>query len=151
MDIIQLLPNHVANQIAAGEVIQRPSSAVKEMLENALDAGGSEIKLYVKDAGKTLLQVVDNGCGMSETDVRMCFERHATSKIKSADDLFAIQTMGFRGEAMASIAAIAHVETNTKLITNELGSHLVIEGSEIREHTDCATVDFLGRDKKDFE
>jgi DNA mismatch repair protein MutL len=139
LDIIQLLPNHVANQIAAGEVIQRPASAVKEMLENALDAGGNEIKLYVKDAGKTLLQVVDNGCGMSETDVRMCFERHATSKIKSADDLFAIQTMGFRGEAMASIAAIAHVEANTKLTTNELGSHLVIEGSEIREHTDCAT------------
>ena len=139
MDIIQLLPDHVANQIAAGEVIQRPASAVKEMLENALDAGGSEIKLYVKDAGKTLLQVVDNGSGMSKTDVRMCFERHATSKIKSADDLFAIQTMGFRGEAMASIAAIAHVEANTKLTTNELGSHLVIEGSEIREHTDCAT------------
>ena len=139
MNIIQLLPDHVANQIAAGEVIQRPASAVKEMLENALDAGSSEIMLYIKDAGKTLLQVVDNGCGMSETDVRMCFERHATSKIKSADDLFAIQTMGFRGEAMASIAAIAHVETNTKLITNELGSHLVIEGSEIREHTDCAT------------
>ena len=139
MDIIQLLPDHVANQIAAGEVIQRPASAVKEMLENALDAGGSEIKLYVKDAGKTLLQVVDNGCGMSETDVRMCFERHATSKIKSAADLFSIQTMGFRGEAMASIAAIAHVEANTKLTTNELGSHLVIEGSEIREHTDCAT------------
>ena len=115
MDIIQLLPNHVANQIAAGEVIQRPASAVKEMLENALDAGGSEIKLYVKDAGKTLLQVVDNGCGMSETDVRMCFERHATSKIKSADDLFAIQTMGFRGEAMASIAAIAHVEAKYKI------------------------------------
>ena len=129
----------MANQIAAGEVIQRPASAVKEMLENALDAGGSEIKLYVKDAGKTLLQVVDNGSGMSKTDVRMCFERHATSKIKSADDLFAIQTMGFRGEAMASIAAIAHVEANTKLTTNELGSHLVIEGSEIREHTDCAT------------
>jgi len=139
LDIIQLLPDHVANQIAAGEVIQRPASAVKEMLENALDAGGSEIKLYVKDAGKTLLQVVDNGCGMSDTDVRMCFERHATSKIKSADDLFAIQTMGFRGEAMASIAAIAHVEANTKLTNNELGSHLVIEGSEIREHTDCAT------------
>jgi DNA mismatch repair protein MutL len=139
LDIIQLLPEHVANQIAAGEVIQRPASAVKEMLENALDAGGTEIKLYVKDAGKTLLQVVDNGFGMSETDVRMCFERHATSKIKSADDLFAIQTMGFRGEAMASIAAISHVEVNTKLTTNELGSHLVIEGSEIREHTDCAT------------
>ncbi|MFQ3332185.1 MAG: DNA mismatch repair protein MutL [Thalassomonas sp.] len=139
MDIIQLLPDHVANQIAAGEVIQRPASAVKEMLENALDAGGTEIKLYVKDAGKTLLQVVDNGSGMSETDVRMCFERHATSKIKNADDLFAIQTMGFRGEAMASIAAIAHVEVNTKLTNNELGSHLIIEGSEIKTHHDCAT------------
>ena len=139
MDIIQLLPDHVANQIAAGEVIQRPASAVKEMLENALDAGGSEIKLFIKDAGKTLLQVVDNGCGMSETDVRMCFERHATSKIKNADDLFAIQTMGFRGEAMASIAAIAHVEVNTKLTDNELGSHLIIEGSEIKTHEDCAT------------
>jgi len=139
LDIIQLLPDHVANQIAAGEVIQRPASAVKEMLENALDAGGTEIKLYVKDAGKTLLQVVDNGSGMSETDVRMCFERHATSKIKNADDLFAIQTMGFRGEAMASIAAIAHVEINTKLTDNELGSHLIIEGSEIKTHDDCAT------------
>mgnify|MGYP006417275819 FL=1 len=139
LDIIQLLPDHVANQIAAGEVIQRPASAVKEMIENALDAGGSEIKLFVKDAGKTLLQVVDNGCGMSETDVRMCFERHATSKIKSAGDLFKIQTMGFRGEAMASIAAIAHVEVNTKLTSNELGTHLIIEGSEIKTHEDCAT------------
>lgn len=139
MDIIQLLPDHVANQIAAGEVIQRPASAVKEMLENALDAGSTEIKLFIKDAGKTLLQVVDNGCGMSETDVRMCFERHATSKIKNADDLFAIQTMGFRGEAMASIAAISHVEVNTKLTENELGSHLIIEGSEIKTHEDCAT------------
>ncbi len=139
MNIIQLLPDHVANQIAAGEVIQRPASAVKEMLENALDAGSNEIKLYVKDAGKTLLQVVDNGSGMSEIDVSMCFERHATSKIKSADDLFAIQTMGFRGEAMASIAAIAHVEVNTKLTNNELGSHLVIEGSKVIKHTDCAT------------
>ncbi|MDA1009618.1 MAG: DNA mismatch repair endonuclease MutL, partial [Bacteroidetes bacterium] len=110
MDIIQLLPDHVANQIAAGEVIQRPSSAVKEMLENALDAGSTEIKLFIKDAGKTLLQVVDNGSGMSKADLKMCFERHATSKIKSADDLFNIQSMGFRGEAMASIAAIAHVE-----------------------------------------
>ena len=139
MNIIQLLPNHVANQIAAGEVIQRPASAVKEMLENALDAGGSELKLFVKDAGKTLLQVVDNGCGMSETDVRMCFKRHATSKIKNTDDLFAIQTMGFRGEALASIAAIAHVEVNTKLTNNELGSHLIIEGSKIKKQEDCAT------------
>jgi DNA mismatch repair protein MutL len=139
LDIIQLLPDHVANQIAAGEVIQRPASAVKEMLENALDAGSTELKLFVKDAGKTLLQVVDDGCGMSKTDALMCFERHATSKIKNADDLFAIQTMGFRGEAMASIAAIAHVEVNTKLTDNELGSHLIIEGSEIKTHEDCAT------------
>ena len=102
MDIIQLLPDHVANQIAAGEVIQRPASAVKEMLENALDAGANIIQLYVKAAGKTLLQVVDNGCGMSYKDAKMCFERHATSKIKNANDLFAIKTMGFRGEAMAS-------------------------------------------------
>ncbi len=139
MDIIQLLPDHVANQIAAGEVIQRPASAVKEMLENALDAGSSEIKLFVKDAGKSLLQVVDNGCGMSKSDVKMCFERHATSKIKSADDLFNIQTMGFRGEAMASIAAIAHIEVKTKLTSKELGTHLVIEGSEIKTCEDCAT------------
>jgi len=139
LDIIHLLPDHVANQIAAGEVIQRPASAVKEMLENALDAGSTELKLFVKDSGKTLLQVVDNGCGMSKTDVRMCFERHATSKIKNAEDLFAIQTMGFRGEAMASIAAIAHVEVNTKLTDNELGSHLTIEGSKIKTHDDCAT------------
>ena len=139
MDIIQLLPVHIANQIAAGEVIQRPASAVKEMLENALDSGASEIKLFVKDAGKTLLQVVDNGCGMSKTDVRMCFERHATSKIKSANDLYEIQTMGFRGEAMASIAAIAHIEVNTKLTSNELGNHLIIEGGEIKTYEDCAT------------
>jgi len=138
LDIIQLLPDHVTNQIAAGEVVQRPASAVKEMLENALDAGCNEIKLFVKDAGKTLLQVVDNGCGMSETDVRMCFERHATSKIKNADDLFAIKTMGFRGEAMASIAAISHVEVSSKLTENELGSRLIIEGSEIKRQEDCA-------------
>ena len=140
MDIIQLLPEHVANQIAAGEVIQRPASAAKEMLENALDAGSTEIKLFAKDAGKTLLQVVDNGCGMSEKDIRMCFERHATSKIKSADDLFNIQSMGFRGEAMASIAAIAQVEVNSKLTDQELGSRLIIEGSQIKNHEDCATV-----------
>lgn len=137
MDIIQLLPDHVANQIAAGEVIQRPASAVKEMLENALDAGANTIKLYVKDAGKTLLQVVDNGCGMSGKDATMCFERHATSKIKNADDLFTINTMGFRGEAMASIAAISHVEVNTKLTDNELGTHIIIEGSEIIKQEDC--------------
>ena len=139
MDIIQLLPDHVANQIAAGEVIQRPASAVKEMLENALDAGSTEIQLFVKDAGKTLLQVVDNGCGMSATDIKMCFERHATSKIKSADDLFNIQSMGFRGEAMASIAAIAHVEVRSKLTDKELGSHLIIEGSKIKTYEDCSS------------
>ncbi|MEC9209154.1 MAG: DNA mismatch repair endonuclease MutL [Bacteroidota bacterium] len=139
MDIIQLLPDHVANQIAAGEVIQRPASAVKEMLENALDAGSTEITLFVKDAGKTLLQVIDNGCGMSETDIKMCFERHATSKIKSANDLLNIQSMGFRGEAMASIAAIAHVEVNSKLTDKELGSYLIIEGSKIKTHEDCAS------------
>ena len=139
MDIIQLLPDHVANQIAAGEVIQRPASAAKEMLENSLDAGSTDIKLFVKDAGKTLLQVVDNGCGMSKTDLKMCFERHATSKIKNADDLFNIQSMGFRGEAMASIAAIAHVEVNSKLTNLEIGSNLVIEGSKIKSIKDCAT------------
>ena len=141
MDIIQLLPDHVINQIAAGEVIQRPASAVKEMLENALDAGSTEITLFVKDAGKTLLQVVDNGCGMSTADIKMCFERHATSKIKDANDLFKIQSMGFRGEAMASIAAIAHVEITSKLTDKELGSHLIIEGSNIITHTECATTD----------
>ncbi|CAN5481389.1 DNA mismatch repair endonuclease MutL [soil metagenome] len=131
-DIIHLLPDSVANQIAAGEVVQRPASAVKELMENALDAGGSKIKLIVKDAGKTLIQVIDNGCGMSETDARMSFERHATSKIKKADDLFAIRTMGFRGEALASIAAIAQVELKTKRIGDEIGVQIDIEGSEIK-------------------
>ena len=130
-DIIQLLPDHVANQIAAGEVVQRPASAVKELLENAVDAGSTKIDLIIKDAGKTLIQVVDNGCGMTETDARMSFERHATSKIKNADDLFAIQTKGFRGEALASMAAIAHVELKTKIVDIDLGSQIIIEGSEI--------------------
>ncbi len=138
MDIIQLLPEHVANQIAAGEVISRPASAVKEMLENALDSGATNIKLYIKDAGKTLLQVVDNGCGMSQTDARMSFERHATSKINKADDLFALKTMGFRGEAMASMAAISHVELKSKLIDKELGTHIIIEGSELKKQEDCS-------------
>ena len=133
MDIIQLLPDHIANQIAAGEVIQRPASAAKEMLENALDAGSSNIKLIVKDSGKTLIQVVDNGCGMSDTDSKMSFERHATSKIRNADDLFNIKTMGFRGEAMASMAAISHIEINTKLTENELGTKIIIEGSKIKK------------------
>ena len=138
MDIIQLLPEHVANQIAAGEVIGRPASAVKEMLENALDSGATNIKLYIKDSGKTLLQVVDNGCGMSEVDARMSFERHATSKINKADDLFAIKTMGFRGEAMASLAAIAHVEIKSKLTEKELGTHIIIEGSQVKKQEDCS-------------
>ncbi len=136
-DIIHLLPDSVANQIAAGEVVQRPASAVKELMENALDAGGTSITLIVKDAGKTLIQVIDNGCGMSETDARMSFERHATSKIKQADDLFAIRTMGFRGEALASIAAIAQVELKTKRIGDEVGVKISIEGSEIKSHEAC--------------
>lgn len=131
-DIIQLLPDSVANQIAAGEVIQRPASAVKELMENAIDAGATSVKLLIKDAGKTLIQVIDNGCGMSETDARMCFERHATSKIRKADDLFAIRTMGFRGEAMASIAAIAQLEMKTRRTGDDLGILIHIEGSEVK-------------------
>lgn len=111
---IQLLPDSVVNQIAAGEVIQRPASVVKELMDNALDSGATSIKLIIKEAGKTLIQVNDNGCGMNPIDARMCFERHATSKIRSADDLFKIQTMGFRGEALASIAAVSQVELKTK-------------------------------------
>lgn len=128
-DIIQLLPDSVANQIAAGEVVQRPASAVKELLENAIDAGADKIQLIIKDAGKALMQVIDNGCGMSITDARMCFERHATSKVRKAEDLFAIRTMGFRGEAMASIAAIAQVEMRTKRHEDEVGTLIEIEGS----------------------
>lgn len=128
--IIQLLPDHVANQIAAGEVVQRPASVVKELLENSVDAGATDIKLIVKDAGKTLIQVIDNGKGMDVTDARLCFERHATSKIRHAEDLFALHTKGFRGEALASIAAIAHVELKTKQDQQELGTHIIIEGSK---------------------
>ena len=130
-DIIQLLPDHVANQIAAGEVVQRPASVVKELLENAIDAGATSIKLLLKDAGKTLIQVIDNGKGMSPTDARLSFERHATSKIKDAQDLFNINTKGFRGEALASIAAVAHVELKTKQDNEQLGIHIKIEGSKI--------------------
>ena len=137
-DIIRLLPDSVANQIAAGEVIQRPASAVKELLENAVDAGATVIKLIVKDAGKTLLQVTDNGKGMSETDARLCFERHATSKIEKADDLFNIRTKGFRGEALASIAAIAQVELKTRLRGEQLGTQVIIEGSEVKSQEPCA-------------
>jgi DNA mismatch repair protein MutL len=128
--IIQLLPDHVANQIAAGEVVQRPASVVKELLENAVDAKATDIKLIIKDAGKSLVQVIDNGLGMSVTDARMCFERHATSKIRQAEDLFSLHTKGFRGEALASIAAISHVELKTKQDQEELGTHIVIEGSK---------------------
>ncbi len=140
-DIIHLLPDSVANQIAAGEVIQRPSSAVKELLENAVDSGADEIKLVIKDAGKTLIQVIDNGCGMSETDARMSFERHATSKIKTANDLFAIKTLGFRGEALASIAAIAQIELKTKRVEDELGTQIMIEGSMVKSQEPCGCQD----------
>jgi DNA mismatch repair protein MutL len=139
-DVIQLLPDNVANQIAAGEVVQRPASVVKELLENAIDAGATQLKLIVKDAGKTLIQVIDNGCGMSETDARMCFERHATSKIRESKDLFAINTMGFRGEAMASIAAVAQVEMRTRRQIDELGTRIVIEDSTLKAHEPCQCV-----------
>lgn len=141
MDIINILPDSVANQIAAGEVVDRPSGAVKELIENAMDAGATKIDLVVKDAGRTLIQVVDNGCGMSEGDARLCFERHATSKIHQADDLFAIHTMGFRGEALASIAAIAQVELHTRQMGSEIGTEVRIEGAKIiSQHPDaCPT------------
>lgn len=137
-DIIRLLPDSVANQIAAGEVVQRPASAIKEMLENAIDSGADAIELIVKDSGKTLIQVVDNGCGMSPTDARMSFERHATSKIKEAADLFKIHTFGFRGEALASIAAIAQVELKSRRHEDELGTHIIIEGSAVKSQQPCA-------------
>lgn len=138
-DIIQLLPDSIANQIAAGEVVQRPASAVKELLENSIDAGAKNIKLIVKDAGKGLLQVIDDGAGMSETDARMSLERHATSKIRKAEDLFTIRTMGFRGEALASIAAVSQMEMKTRTADKELGTLLVVEASEVKrqELTAC--------------
>ena len=138
-DIIQLLPDNVANQIAAGEVVQRPASVAKELLENAIDAGASEIKILIKEAGKTLVQVIDNGKGMSTTDARLSFERHATSKIRSAEDLFNLHTKGFRGEALASIAAVAHVELKTKQEDQELGTHIKIEGSTIQSQDVIST------------
>ena len=130
-DIIHLLPDSIANQIAAGEVIQRPASVVKELVENAVDAGAGHIQVNIKDAGRTLVQVIDDGKGMSETDARMAFERHATSKISTADDLFSLHTMGFRGEALASIVAVSQVELRTRLKGAELGTHLVFSGSEL--------------------
>jgi DNA mismatch repair protein MutL len=140
-DVIQLLPDAVANQIAAGEVIQRPASVVKELVENAIDAGAKKIKVIIKDAGRSLIQVIDDGSGMSATDARLSFERHATSKIRKAEDLFAIRTMGFRGEALASIAAIAQVELKTRRDEDELGNHIVINGSDVE------TQDFISCDK----
>lgn len=136
-DIIRLLPDSVANQIAAGEVVQRPASAVKELLENSIDAGATEIQLIVKDAGKTLIQVIDNGKGMSETDARMAFERHATSKIQSAEDIFAITSRGFRGEALASIAAVAQVDLKSKTEGQDLGTHIHIEASHVTQQDYC--------------
>lgn len=136
-NIIKLLPDSVANQIAAGEVIQRPASAAKELLENAVDAAATQITLAIKDAGKTLIQVTDNGSGMSEMDARMCFERHATSKISKANDLFAIKTMGFRGEAMASISAISQVELKSKLTRDDIGTCIIIEGSKVISQEPC--------------
>lgn len=136
-NIISLLPDHVANQIAAGEVVQRPASVVKELLENAIDAGATQIKLIVKDAGKTLVQVIDNGKGMSPFDARLCFERHATSKIKNADDLFNIHTKGFRGEALASIAAVAQVELKTRQSDDAVAQLIEIEGGKFVQQTEC--------------
>jgi DNA mismatch repair protein MutL len=138
-DIINLLPENIANQIAAGEVIQRPASAVKELLENSVDAGATEISLYVNDAGKSLIQVIDNGKGMSETDARMCFERHATSKIKNIDDLFQIKTMGFRGEALASIAGVSQVEIKTRKEDESIGTYIEIENSVVVSQEPVAT------------
>ena len=137
-DIIRLLPDSVANQIAAGEVVQRPASAVKELLENAVDAGADNIRLILKDSGKTLIQVIDNGSGMSATDARLSFARHATSKIRTADDLFSITTKGFRGEALASIAAIAQVEMKTRKAGEDLGVHILIEGGDVKSQEECS-------------
>lgn len=138
MSVIHLLPDAVANQIAAGEVIQRPASVVKELMENSIDAGATEVRVLVQDAGRTQIQVIDNGCGMTETDARLAFERHATSKISSAHDLYSLTTMGFRGEALASIAAVAQVELQTRTEAEELGVKIVIEGSEVTAQEPCA-------------
>ena len=142
-DIIQLLPDSVANQIAAGEVIQRPASVIKELVENAIDAGATRIDVSVVDAGRTSIQVTDNGKGMSDTDARLSFERHATSKIRQADDLFSLHTMGFRGEALASIAAVSQVELKTRPQDEELGSHLVIAGSRFVSQEPCGRKSLL--------
>ena len=140
-DIIHLLPDSIANQIAAGEVIQRPASVVKELVENAIDAKATHIQIIIKDAGRTIIQVIDNGKGMSETDVRMAFERHATSKIQQADDLFALTTMGFRGEALPSISAISQVEVKTRTSDNEIGSLICISGSKVESQEPVSTIE----------
>ena len=137
-DIIHLLPDSVANQIAAGEVVQRPASVVKELMENAIDAGATKVQVIISDGGRTLIQVIDNGKGMSETDARLAFERHATSKIKSAEDLFALHTMGFRGEALASIAAVSQVELVTRRPDDELGTRIVLSGPQLEEQEPVA-------------
>ena len=129
-DIIHLLPDSVANQIAAGEVIQRPASVIKELVENAVDAGATSIQIILKDAGRTLIQVIDDGKGMSPTDARLAFERHSTSKIRSADDLFSLRTMGFRGEALASIAAISQIELRTRRVDDEIGTCIRMSASQ---------------------
>lgn len=138
-DLIRLLPDHIANQIAAGEVIQRPASVVKELMENAIDSGATKIDVVIKDAGKALIQIVDNGCGMSAKDAVLCFERHATSKVQSAEDLFALKTKGFRGEALASVAAIAQVVLKTRTEASEVGNQVIIEGSKIKETSEVVT------------
>ena len=132
MGIINLLPDHTANQIAAGEVVQRPASVVKELMENSVDAGATKITLNIKEGGKALIQVIDNGSGMTEIDARLCWERHATSKLNVIEDLFSLNTFGFRGEALASIAAVAQVEMKTRRAADELGTHIIIEGSEVK-------------------
>ncbi len=137
-DIIKLLPDSVANQIAAGEVIQRPASVVKELVENSVDAGAGSIKVIIRDSGRTLIQVIDDGTGMSETDARLSFERHATSKISSANDLFAITTKGFRGEALASIAAVAMVELKTRKGEDDSGTIIIINGSKVELQEPCS-------------
>ena len=140
-DLIKVLPDSVANQIAAGEVIQRPASAVKELMENSVDSGADHIRVIIKDAGRTLVQVVDNGSGMNDSDARLCFERHATSKIRQAEDLFMIRTMGFRGEALAAIAAVAQIELKTKTTGPEAGTRVKINGSEFELQEPAACPD----------
>lgn len=139
-DIIRLLPDSVANQIAAGEVIQRPASVIKELVENSIDAGATSVTIVLKDAGRTLIQVIDNGCGMSDSDARLAFERHATSKIRQADDLFSLHTMGFRGEALASIAAIAQIDLRTMQKDASVGTRIVISGSVVESQEPEACV-----------